>query len=188
MTDPTHQNAGRDVDKPKRMSLWLRLLLVASLAGNLLFAGLVAGSVLRAQSEPKAARNRVPPPQASMMIGGMVFRDLDRQERRALRRLAEGEKGSVFKRRRQEVERLLAIIGADTFDLAALRQELDLQLQGRARLENRMEEAWIAHLQAMSPADRKALVARMMDRLDRRKRQHMQENGKRLPVVDRVDQ
>jgi uncharacterized membrane protein len=187
MTDPTHNSAGRDVDKPKRMPLWLRLLVVISLAGNLLFAGLVAGAVLRAQSEPKVARNRMLPPQASMVIGGVVFWDLDRQERRALRRLAEGQKGSVFKHRRKELERLLAIIGADTFDLVALRQELELQMQSRARLEHRMEEAWIAHLQAMSAPDRKALAARVEDLLDRPKRRHLRENGKRPPVVDRGD-
>ena len=103
MTDPTHNSAGRDVDKPKRMPLWLRLLVVISMAGNLLFAGLVAGAVLRAQSDPKVARNRMLPPQASMVIGGVVFWDLDRQERRALRRLAEGQKGSVFKKKLDDI-------------------------------------------------------------------------------------
>ncbi|CUH75285.1 putative integral membrane protein [Tritonibacter multivorans] len=191
MTDPTHQfpheNGGRPKDRPKRMSLWLRLLLCLSLSGNLLFAGLVAGAMLRAQTDPKGPRNRPPPPQAAMMIGGMVFRDLDRSERRALRRMAEGEVGSVFKKRRQEVERLLAIIGADSFDLDVLRSELAAQNLSREALETRMVDTWIAHLQGMSPEERKAFVARMIERLDRRKRQNSKEDRNRLPVVDRVD-
>ena len=191
MTDPIQQNSpqgrGKDKGTRRRFPLGLRLLLIASLAGNLLFAGLVAGAVLRAQADPKGPRNRPPPPQASMMIGGMVFRDLDSKERRALRRLAEGEVGSVFKRRRQEVERLLAIIGADTLDLESLKAELAAQHSTRETIEGRMEDAWIAHLETMTAEARKALVARMIDRLDRRKREHAKEDRNRLPVVDRVD-
>lgn len=191
MSDPTSSDFGPAPQRPKRPSRLLRVVLVVSLALNLLFMGLMAGSVLRAQASPKGPKHRPPPPAASMMIGGLVFRDLEPKERREIRRMAEGRIGSVFKRRRQEVEALLALIGAEQLDMQALQTELAAQKTTQDDIEARVEAIWLAHVQKMTVAERKALVERMITRLDRRKKQHGQEKrggkGPAEPLLDRED-
>lgn len=151
--------------RPRRIGRWVfNIVLVLSLSLNLLILGLVAGAAWRGK-EIQGALRRPPPPRAAMMIGGMVFRDLDRAERRRVRELAEGEYGSVFERRRAEVDALLSLIGAEELDLERLQATLSAQRLYSNQVEATLEGAWVERLQTMNARQRKALVVRIKERM-----------------------
>lgn len=157
---------GETGKKSGRMGWVLKSVLVLSLALNLLIVGVVAGAAWRGIGKEQTLR-RPPPPRAAMMIGGAVFRDLDRSERRKVRELAEGEFGSVFKRRRAEVETLLSLIGAEELDLDRLTATLEAQRFRSAQIEGTLESLWVARLQDMSRNDRMEVVDRVRRRMER---------------------
>lgn len=136
-----------DSPKPK-MKLWLKLLLAGSLALNLAIAGLAAGAALRHKGG-KDGYSRPPP-----SVGSLLFRDLDRETRDALRSKAQDGHGSYRDRRRAENEAFLQLLRADPFDPSALEEMLKGQAQKREDFQSAVRRAWLSQLAAMSAGER----------------------------------
>jgi uncharacterized membrane protein len=124
-----------DYDTPKRRR-WLRWLLAASLALNLLVIGLAAGAVLRHGGMRDAHAGKRPPPS----LGAVMYRALPRDDRHALREAAATRDDSTRPEAGDRVARLTALIRAEAFDadaVAALLAE-----------ENARRDAWLARAEA----------------------------------------
>ena len=108
--------------------LWMRGLLVVSLAVNLLVFGMIGGAVLSGGG-PGAAREAV-----RDLDGTPFVRALSPQDRRALLRELRGEREVLRDSRtalRDRFENLLAALRADDFDAASLERILAGQREAR---------------------------------------------------------
>lgn len=157
--------------KQPRMRLWLRVLLGASLALNLLTAGLVAGAVIRFGG-PHRMHPRLP-------VGAMLFRELPREDRRALRQRAFGSRQDREARRRADAEEIDAALRASPFEAARLDAFLRRQAQQHDEHEQAVHQAWLARIKAMSDGERAAYADRL------RQAMQAQANGRHLPHRDR---
>ncbi|WP_264212860.1 periplasmic heavy metal sensor [Leisingera thetidis] len=142
------------------MRLWLKLLLAGSLALNLAVIGLAAGAAWRFSGKEKHWRR---PPD----IGAMMFRELDRDTRKALRQAAGGDHGSYAKRRRAEGEAVIQALRSAEFDGAALLAGLRTQSEARHDFHTKVQEAWVRKLEAMTLHERAALADRLEERMQR---------------------
>lgn len=150
-------------DKPDRttgVKPWLKLLLVGSLALNLAVIGLGAGLYFRFSGGDKQWRR---PPD----IGVMIFRDLDRDTRKALRQEAGGGHGSYVDRRHAEAAAVITALRAEPFDPAQLLAELKAQSQARDAFHGKVREAWVMQLTGLSPQQRAGFADKMEERLSR---------------------
>ena len=146
------------MDKTTRTGLhgWVRGLLFASLALNLLIAGLAVGVVLKG-----------PPRHASPEQGPALpyTRAFDEDQRRTLRRAFRGEmtrragRGDVL----ADYNRALALLRADPFDAAALRDALKKQHMRADSRRTRGQEILLDMLGSLSVEERQAYA----DRLER---------------------
>jgi uncharacterized membrane protein len=130
------------------MKLWLKVLLAGSLALNLAIAGLAAGAALRHKGSPPGKSG--PPPS----VGSLLFKDLDRETREALRSKAQDGHGSYRDRRRAETEIFLQLLRADPFDPTALEDMLKGQAQKREDFQSAVRQAWLARLAGMTAEER----------------------------------
>jgi len=143
------------------MKLWLKLLLAASLALNLAVIGIAAGAAWRFSGKDRHWQR---PPS----VGAMIFRELDRDTRKALRQQAGGDHGSYFKRRHAEGEAVIAALRSESFDGSALLTMLRGQADARHAFHTSVQEAWVRQLEAMTPEERAAFADRMEERMQRR--------------------
>lgn len=142
---------------------WVRILLIGSLGLNLLIVGLVAGSLYRIRD----ARDTRPPPS----IGAMMFRELSREDRRALRDHA-GERTKGTKEARFAEGRLvMEALRASPFDREALEMLLDQQAETRAAFQKQIQAAWLDRVESMTEAEREAYAERLQSRM-RKDRKH----------------
>ena len=160
MVDPTPTEA----PKRRSMPLWLRVVLVLSLAGNLLVIGLIVGVA----SSPKG-------PRGSERIAGDVgaapfVRALEGEDRRALAREI-AQKNGGFRQMRQETraraEELFAALRAENFDRAAVEALLQGQREQAAQRQLAGEAALLNRLEAMTLEERVAYAERLAQALRR---------------------
>ncbi len=157
------------------MKLWLRLLLIASLALNLIVIGLVVG-VIRHGPPAKLAHGEP--------FGGPYLRAMDKDDRRAI--IKDLRENSEGRRTRAEVQadfdRIIAALRATPYqaDLAEeiiLGQFKDIQTRAQGGTQ-----AMLAHLRAMSDAQRAVYADRLEQALKRgpgRGHDHADRGGKR---------
>lgn len=145
--------------KPPRMRLWLRLLLVVSLALNLLVAGLAVGAVIRFGEE----RERVRPP---MPLGALLYRELPREDRKLLRDRNIGSREEREARRRADAKELNAALRAVPFDPARIVAFLEREATRQEGLEEAMRQAWLNRVTAMDDTDRAAYADRLQQALE----------------------
>ena len=143
------------------MKLWLKLLLAASLALNLAVIGIAAGAAWRFGGKDRHWQR---PPS----VGAMIFRELDRDTRKALRQQAGGSHGSFIKRRHAESEAVIAALRSEAFDGAALLALMRAQAEARQEFHTKVQEAWVRKLEAMTPQERMEFAGRMEERMQRR--------------------
>ncbi|NVK15118.1 MAG: periplasmic heavy metal sensor [Rhodobacteraceae bacterium] len=141
-----------------RMKLWLKLLLAGSLALNLAVIGIAAGAAWRFSGKDRHWQR---PPS----VGAMIFRELDRDTRKALRQRAGGDHGSYFKRRHAEGEAVVAALRREDFDAEALLAMLKEQADARHAFHSSVQEAWVRKLERMAPEERAAFADRMEARM-----------------------
>ncbi|MDE4133810.1 periplasmic heavy metal sensor [Phaeobacter sp. QD34_3] len=151
---------GDELKTRSGMRPWLKALLAVSLAANLAVAGLAVGAAVRWRDGDHPGRR---PPS----VGAMIFRDLDRDTRRALHNRAEGEHGSHIARRRAEGDAVIAILMGDPFQAEALATLLRQQAESRHAFYISVQEAWVAQLEAMAAEDRKRYAQKMQERFKR---------------------
>lgn len=145
-----------------RMSLWLRLLLFGSLALNLLVVGLVAGAMVRF-GKPGVDR----PPRS---VGTMLYRELPREDRRALWRESSRSGGDVKERRRAEGMAVTAALRQVPFDPDALSTVLTAQAAEREQFHRAVQDRWLARVTGMSDAERAGYADRLEHAMTRHHR------------------
>lgn len=154
-----------EIDRnPPRMRPWLRVLLGVSLALNLAVAGLVVGAMIRFGG-PGGMR----PP---MPLGAMLYHELPRDDRRALREEIHGARAHRAERRRADFRELDAALRAVPFDRARVADVLAAQSARHKDLEQEMRAAWLRRVAAMSEAERAAYADRLAEALTRRNHHH----------------
>ena len=146
-------------EKPAKMKLWLRIVLAGSLGLNLAVAGLAVGSMIRFRDEAK--------PRPSPTFGVMLFRELDRGERRALREQAGGDHGNFHDRRRAEGKAVLTLLQADPFEPEALSRLLDAQATTGHDFQNSVQRAWVRKVASMSAEERASYAEELQGRMRR---------------------
>jgi uncharacterized membrane protein len=95
----------------------------------------------------------------------MIYRDLDGDTRRDLRRRAEGEHGSYLARRRAEGDAVITLLLADPFDAVALAGLLQRQAETRHAFHLSVQDAWIAQVTAMPTEQRQTYARRLQSKL-----------------------
>jgi uncharacterized membrane protein len=143
---------------PAPMTRGLRILLVVSLALNLLVAGLVIGRLL--DGRPDGGR-----PMAVDLPLGPFARALSPEDRRMIGRDLLGDPALRDMRRsvrEADLAALAAVLRAEPFDSAAAAAVISGQSQKMRALEQAVEEALLARFAVMTPAERGALADRLM--------------------------
>ena len=127
----------------------MRIVLVLSLALNLLIVGVVAGAVL-------GNRKGGGPVLRDMGLGPFV-QAMPREDRRAMAAALVREAGPFRENRRalgREIAAMLAVLRSDPLDEAALRSAIDRQ---RGRISERLalgSDIFVAQIATMSAAER----------------------------------
>lgn len=137
--------------------LWLRVLLGLSLALNLLVVGLVGGAMIRFGG-PDGMRA---PPRS---VGAVMFRELSREDRRALWRHSNGDHRA---RHKEDAQAVNAAMRAIPFETSALEALLRGQAEQRLAFRNTVQQAWLTRVAAMSDAEREAYADRLEHALNR---------------------
>jgi uncharacterized membrane protein len=146
---------------PTRTPRWVQVLLVVSLAANLMVAGLVVGAWLRGGPHGMAGRDPGFGPFAAA---------LSDDDRRALRRAFLSRMPEMRENRmalRRDMQGVLAALHADPFDAAALDSAMDAAL---ARLGDRIsvgQSLLVERITAMDSTERTAFADRLETALAR---------------------
>lgn len=160
-------------DTPK-MRRGVRVLLFASLAVNLLVAGLVVGAVVSHRTGDSHRPPRID------QVGGPMARALSREDRRALgreMREAQGDRRGTRAEIRAEFDKMIVALEASPYDSAVVRESLERQMQGIEQGAQLGFELLLQRLDAMSDAERAAYAARLREELTRKRRPE----GRRKP-------
>lgn len=150
MVDDTKQTA------PLRR--WVRVVLVASLALNLLIAGVVAGVVLKGPSQkqnPRPSRGDVALPYTRAL--SEEHRQISRRELRRVVFAGRDEQGALG----QHYSGALVVLRADPFDLEALSEVFDVQTRSAQQRLAQGQQVLLSVIANMSEQDRKAFADRL---------------------------
>ncbi|MDX2485777.1 MAG: periplasmic heavy metal sensor [Pseudodonghicola sp.] len=150
--------------KPPRMRPWVRVLLGVSLALNLAVAGLAVGAAIRFGGPEKM---RGPQP-----LGAILYRELPRQDRRALRDDNFGSRAERTERRRADNAELDAALRTVPFEPERVAAFLDEQARRHSELEQVMRKAWLHRIEGMSVAEREAYADRLAEAMARDDHDH----------------
>ena len=154
-----------DTPTPKRR--WMPVLLVISLAVNLLVVGIVLGTALRFKGGDRA---RIPPG-----FGPALYHALPRDDRKALRGQLSDLRSKGSDRRGQDFNALSAALRTVPFDPTQVALLLEQQAQVTVELQEALHQEWLAHVTAMSDDDRLIYADRLEEVVKRglhRKRKH----------------
>lgn len=145
--------------KPRR--IW-RIVLVTSLAINLLLIGLVGGAIVR---------NGGGPPRGFDVQLGPLTAALSPKDRRAIaEQLRQGDRrlGQSRKDRRDAFEALIQVVESQPFDPDALAQVFQSQQERQFELQGKALSAFVAQVSGMTSEERDAFAIRLRDSYDRR--------------------
>ncbi|WP_170422514.1 periplasmic heavy metal sensor [Ruegeria arenilitoris] len=140
-------------DSPKPKNRWMSVLLILSLALNLLIVGVALGTVLRVKGGDHA---KSPPG-----FGSALYRALPKDERKAMRGELFDRHRKGAKTRSQDFAVLSAALRAEPFDPAAVQVLLDQQAQSMADLQEALQQEWLARVVAMSAEERLVYADRL---------------------------
>lgn len=148
----------------------LRIALIASVTLNLIVAGLVIGAVV--------AHDRRPPPDGDGLdvVGFNPFiRALPHEERAEIGKALSARAGTLRQNRdafRAEFDRLLTLLRAEPFDMAAVRTAIEKQQARLAELQTIGRDLLFERIEAMSPTQRRAFADSLEQTLKRGPRKH----------------
>lgn len=148
-----------------RPRLWIRLILFASLALNLLVAGVVAGTLLTSDKREDRRTDKG--------LGKLSYvRALSQEDRRELGAQLRNkfQKSGRLSRDPARFDAAIALLLADPFDQAAFAEVLEAQFTSAEARHRMGREALSQYLAQMSLEDRKAYVARLRDILEKRRK------------------
>jgi uncharacterized membrane protein len=147
------------------MRTGVRVLLIVSLAINLLVAGVIAGGLIMG---PMGGR----PPGVDLTLGPFA-RALAPDDRRAIARdlMERADLGPMRRSERQaDLAELAAALRADPFDSAALAEIMARQRARVRSLEGAVEAAVLERLSAMTAEERAGVADRLEREMDHRHR------------------
>ena len=136
---------------------WMRVLLVLSLALNLLVAGLVVGDAFVGGGPGRG-------PRPAEMTLGPLARALDEDDRRAILRSLRGHpdiEALGRDRRDQGIEDIVAAFRAEPFDPEQARAALSVQAEQVGRVQAAAQQALVDRLAAMETEARRAFADRL---------------------------
>ena len=172
----TAPDAGPEKGRKPRMGRGMRILLILSLAFNLLIVGLAVGAVL--SGGPKGHRDARMPAHV---------RALDHEDRRAIGQdIRAAYRAGTFGKRaeRQQSERLADLIAAQPFDRVAVGALSDeIEAGKRIRFEV-ARDIWLDRVEAMSPQARVAYAERLREVLAQKGKDRGKDGGKGGPKRD----
>ena len=156
---------------PGRTPLWLRLVLGVSLGLNLLIAGLAIGAFARF-GDMGGGRA------ASQTLGAAMFRELPREDRRALHKGAMRRGPHTAQMRQAQATAIATVLRADPFDPEALGDVLQTQAAQRMDWHHTAQLAWLERIAQMSTAERASYADRLYDSLTRDHGHHRPPRGR----------
>ncbi len=142
---------------------WMPVALIASLAVNFVVAGVFLGAVLRFHGE----RGDTPPG-----FGPALYRALPDGDRTALRKGLAGEHRRGGRKRAEDFRQLGQALRAAPFNPDTVRQLLDAQAQANDEIQDAMAKQWLARVEAMTDAERRAYADRLDEVIQRRGDRH----------------
>ncbi|MEO0369875.1 MAG: periplasmic heavy metal sensor [Pseudomonadota bacterium] len=163
----TEMNPAPPQSAGKPMRLWVRILLVMSLALNLLVIGAVAGVAIKGGPWKHGGS----PPMAASGVGPFTHA-LSKRDRRAIgREMRQRGQESGWDRRahRAALERMVLLLEATPFDAEAFKGEMKTAVTG---LQGRMgdaSEALAKRVEQMTDEERAAYVARIKEKMVRKR-------------------
>ncbi len=145
--------------KARPVRPWVRILLIGSLALNLLFIGLMGGMALRFGGMDKR-----PPPS----VGAALYRALPDTERRSLRQELRRTRDHRDLRagHRQEILAVAEVLRAEPFEVASLEALVSAQLLDRHGGLEEARAVWISQIVNMSSAARQDYADRLIAVMD----------------------
>lgn len=149
---------------PKPTRRWMPIVLVASLALNLLIVGLAAGTVLRLKGGDHA---KAPPG-----FGPALYRALPKEDRRAMRGELSGLHKKGSKHRKQDFQALSQALRVVPFDPASVAALLQQQALATADLQAALQVQWLTRVTEMTDDERKVYADRLEEVVERGPRGH----------------
>ena len=152
---------------PQKMRRGVRVLLFASLAVNLLVAGLVVGAIVAHRVGDDHRPPRID------QVGGPMTRALSQQDRRTIgKALREAYRDGRPSRSeiRAEFDRVIAALQASPYDPSVVRSSLERQMQGIEEGARIGRELLLQRLESMSDEERAAYAQRLREELSRKRR------------------
>lgn len=147
--------------QPARNLRWLRGLLIASLAVNLLFVGLAVGAAMRFGGHD----GRRPPPS----VGSALYRAMPQEDRTAMReemrKLRDEDRGAT---RKADAERIAEALRQTPFDQTALGDLVYQQMTRQNGWFTATQNAWLERVAAMSPEERDAYAKRVLEVIEQK--------------------
>ncbi len=151
-------------DHPAPKRKWMPILLVVSLALNLLIVGVILGTALRFKGSDRA--------DAPPGFGPALYYALPKSDRKALRGELSDLRGKGSHRRKQDFTALSQALRAVPFDPAAIENLLAQQSKATADLQAALHQQWLAQISAMNDDQRAAYADRLEDVVKRGPRKH----------------
>lgn len=144
--------------KPKRR--WMPVLLIVSLAINLLVIGAVVGTALRVRNNDHV---KAPPG-----FGSALYRALPKHERQAMRAELSGLHRQGVDHRTADFQALGDALRAEPFAADAVEALLGQQAQVMSEMQSALQEQWLIRVSAMSPKERVEYADRLEDVVHRK--------------------
>ncbi|WP_299080052.1 periplasmic heavy metal sensor [uncultured Ruegeria sp.] len=141
--------------EPKTKRRWMSVVLIVSLALNLLIVGVAVGTVLRVKGSDHA---KAPPG-----FGPALYRALPKEDRKAMRGELSGLHKEGSNARTQGFEAISAALRAVPFDPVAVEGLLQQQAQATADLQSELQAQWMVRVTAMSDEERQTYAERLQE-------------------------
>ena len=152
---------------------WVKVLLVLSLALNLLVLGLVAGAgwhhYQRGEGWHHGKRSHMP---MGLRLYGRALERGDREALIAAARAEMGEAGAGRRELRAHFSGVVTVLRAEPFSPEALAEALAAQRATAGAYFARGHDLLVAHVAGMSPEARRVFADRLEGRLERYRRRH----------------
>lgn len=139
--------------KPKRR--WMPIVLVISLALNLLVVGMAAGTAWRLKGSDHA---KAPPG-----FGPALYRALPKGERNAMWRELSALHRKGAKERAEDFAAMSQALRAVPFDPAAVEVLLQQQTRSMVEIQDELKTRWLERVTAMSDAERQKYADRLQE-------------------------
>ncbi|MFC4670097.1 periplasmic heavy metal sensor [Seohaeicola nanhaiensis] len=147
--------------QPARSRWWLRGLLIASLALNLLFVGLAVGAAMRFGGHD----GKRPPPS----VGSALYRAMPQEDRVAMReemrKLRDADRGTT---RKADAERIAEALRQTPFNQTALGELVHQQMTRQSGWFTATQTAWLERVAAMSAEEREAYAERLLEVIEQK--------------------